>query len=62
MVFFDPYEDVKLVGSAARDGGDPSRTVFRIKNWMDNPEFSIEIDDQDWTPTEISIVYSGLSM
>ena len=54
VVFFDPYEDVKLVGSAARDGGDPSRTVFRIKNWMDDPDYSIEIDGQEWTPTEIS--------
>ncbi|MFT4549162.1 MAG: molecular chaperone DnaK [Pseudoalteromonas tetraodonis] len=54
VVFFDPYEDVKLVGSAARDGGDPSRTVFRIKNWMDDPEYSIEIDGEQWTPTEIS--------
>ena len=52
--FFDPYEDVKLVGSAARDGGDPSRTIFRIKNWMDDPEYSIQIDEQEWTPTEIS--------
>jgi molecular chaperone DnaK len=54
VVYFDPYEEVKLVGSAARDGGDPSRTVFRIKNWMDDPEYSIEIDGQEWTPTEIS--------
>ena len=54
VVFFDPYEDVKLVGSAARDGGDPNRTVFRIKNWMDDPEYSINIDGQEWTPTEIS--------
>jgi len=54
VVFFDPYEDVKLVGSAARDGGDPGRTIFRIKNWMDDPEYSIDIDGQDWTPTEIS--------
>ena len=54
VVFFDPYEEVKLVGSAARDGGDPSRTVFRIKNWMDDPDYSIDIDGQEWTPTEIS--------
>ena len=54
VVFFDPYEDVKLVGSAARDGGDPSRTVFRIKNWMDDPDYSIDIYGQAWTPTEIS--------
>jgi len=54
VVFFDPYEDVKLVGSAARDGGDPSRTVFRIKNWMDDPEYTIDIDGDSWTPTEIS--------
>ncbi len=54
VVFFDPYEDVKLVGSAARDGGDPGRTVFRIKNWMDDPDYSIDVDGQEWTPTEIS--------
>ena len=54
VVFFDPYEEVKLVGSAARDGGAPRRTVFRIKNWMDDPEYSIDIDGREWTPTEIS--------
>ncbi|MEM9281428.1 MAG: Hsp70 family protein, partial [Verrucomicrobiota bacterium] len=31
VVFFDQYEGVKLVGSAAKDGGDPDRTVRHIK-------------------------------
>ena len=28
--------------------------MFRIKNWMDDPDYSIDIDGQAWTPTEIS--------
>jgi molecular chaperone DnaK len=54
VVYFDKYEKVKLVGSAARDGGDPGRTVFRIKDRMDDPNFFVEIDGEKWTPTEIS--------
>ena len=30
VVYFDSHEDVKLVGTAARDGGDPDRTFFQI--------------------------------
>ena len=30
VVYFDNHEDIKLVGSAARDGGDPERTVHLI--------------------------------
>ncbi len=54
VVYFDKYEKVKLVGSAARDGGDPSRTVFRIKDRMDDPNYFVSIDEEKWTPTEIS--------
>ena len=54
VVFFDSHEDVKLVGSAARDGGDPERTVFQIKRHMDDPDYSVEIDGRKWTPAEIS--------
>lgn len=54
VVYFDKYENVKLVGSAARDGGDPSRTIFRIKDRMDDPNYSFEIDGEKWTPTEVS--------
>ncbi len=54
VVYFDPYEDVKLVGSSARDGGDPSRTVFQIKRYMDDPTHIVEIDGAKWTPAEIS--------
>ncbi len=54
VVFFDSHEEVKLVGSAARDGGDPDRTVFQIKRHMDDPEYFIEIDQRKWTPAEIS--------
>jgi len=54
VVYFDPNEEVKLVGSAARDGGDPARTIHQIKRAMDNPDFFIEMDDKKWTPTEIS--------
>ena len=54
VVYFDPDEEMKLVGSAARDGGDPSRTIYQIKRFMDNPDYIVEIDDKMWTPTEIS--------
>ncbi len=54
VVFFDGHEDVKLVGSAARDGGEPDRTIFQIKRHMDDPEHLVEIDGKKWTPAEIS--------
>jgi molecular chaperone DnaK len=54
VVYFDAHEDVKLVGSAARDGGDPDRTIFQIKRFMDDPEHVIKIDGRDWAPSEIS--------
>lgn len=54
VVYFDRHEEVKLVGSAARDGGDPERTVFRIKRHMDDPDFVVDIGGKPWTPTEIS--------
>lgn len=54
VVFFDPFENIKLVGSSARDGGDPSRTVSQIKRHMDNPEHVVSIDGRSWTPSQIS--------
>ena len=54
VVYFDSHEDVKLVGSAARDGGDPDRTIFQIKRYMDDPEHIVTIDGKPWTPAEIS--------
>ena len=54
VVYFEPHEDVKLVGSPARDGGDPGRTVFQIKRHMDDPNHVVEIDGKKWTPAEIS--------
>lgn len=54
IVYFDRFDGVKLIGSAARDGGDPDRTVHNIKKHMDDPSYSIEMDGQKWTPTEIS--------
>lgn len=54
VVFFDQFEGVKLVGSAAADGGDPERTVHHIKKHMDDPDYAFEIDGERWTPTEIS--------
>ena len=54
VVYFDGHEDIKLVGSAARDGGDPERTVHLIKQHMDNPHHTVNIDGKKWTPTEIS--------
>jgi len=54
VVYFDSHEDVKLVGTAARDGGDPDRTVQLIKRHMDDPDHVVEIDGRAWTPTEIS--------
>ncbi|MDF1862241.1 MAG: Hsp70 family protein [Verrucomicrobiales bacterium] len=57
VVFFDQFEGVKLVGSAAKDGGDPDRTVRHIKKHMDDPSFVVEIDGEKWTPTEISALF-----
>ena len=54
VVYFDAHEDVKLVGAAARDGGDPDRTIFQIKRYMDDPDHVVKIDGKDWTPSEIS--------
>lgn len=54
VVFFEAHEDVKLVGSAARDGGEPDRTIFQIKRHMDDPEYLVDIDGKKWTPAEIS--------
>ena len=54
VVYFDKHEDIKLVGSAARDGGDPVRTIHQIKRHMDDPDFTVEIDGVQWTPTEVS--------
>ncbi len=57
VVFFDPFEGVKLVGSAAKDGGDPDRTVRQIKKFMDDPSYVFEIDGERWTPAEISALF-----
>ena len=54
VVYFDGHEEIKLVGSAARDGGDPDRTVYQIKRHMDDPDYYVEIDGKRWTPAEIS--------
>ncbi|MFT4640404.1 MAG: molecular chaperone DnaK [Verrucomicrobiales bacterium] len=56
VVYFDAHEEIKLVGSAARDGGDPDRTVYGIKRSMDDPDFVVMIDGEKWTPTEISAI------
>ena len=56
VVYFDGNEEIKLVGSAARDGGDPDRTVFGVKRRMDDPDFVVTIDGEKWTPTEISAI------
>lgn len=54
VVYFDAHEEVKLVGSAARDGGDPNRTIYQVKRHMDDPDHFVEIDGRKWTPAEIS--------
>ena len=54
VVYFDAHEEVKLVGSAARDGGDPHRTIYQIKRHMDDPDYFVEMDGKKWTPAEIS--------
>ena len=54
VVYFDAHEAVTLVGSAARDGGDPHRTVYQIKRHMDDPDYFVAMDDKKWTPAEIS--------
>jgi len=54
VVYFDRHEGVKLVGSSARDGGDPDRTVHCIKKRMDDPNYILEFDGRRWTPPEVS--------
>ncbi|MEO0414657.1 MAG: Hsp70 family protein [Verrucomicrobiota bacterium] len=54
VVFFDQFDGVKLVGTPARDGGDPERTIQHIKRHMDDPHYVVEMDGEKWTPTEIS--------
>lgn len=54
VVYFDQHEEITLVGSAARDGGDPERTVYQIKRYMDDPDHYVEVDGRRWTPAEIS--------
>jgi molecular chaperone DnaK len=54
VVYFDAHEEVKLVGSSARDGGDPNRTIYQIKRHMDDPDYFVEIDGKKWTPAEIA--------
>lgn len=54
VIYFDPTEGVKLVGSAARIAADPERTVYFIKRHMDDPKWTFEADDRKWTPAEIS--------
>lgn len=54
VVYFDAHEAVTLVGSAARDGGDPHRTIYQIKRHMDNPDYFVSMDSKKWTPAEIS--------
>ncbi|MFZ4767452.1 MAG: Hsp70 family protein, partial [Roseimicrobium sp.] len=54
VVYFDAHEDVKLVGGAARDGGDPNRTIYQIKRHMDDPDYFVEMDGKKWTPAEVS--------
>lgn len=60
VVYFHNEKDVSgetvLVGSAARDGGDPSRTVFQVKRHMDNPNWTVELDGRVWTPAMISSI------
>jgi molecular chaperone DnaK len=54
VVYFDAHEAVTLVGSAARDGGDPNRTIYQIKRHMDDPNYFVPMDEKQWTPSEIS--------
>jgi molecular chaperone DnaK len=54
VVYFDAHEAVTLVGSAARDGGDPNRTIYQIKRHMDDPNYFVTMDEKQWTPSEIS--------
>ena len=54
VVYFDRHQGIKLIGSAARDGGDPARTISQIKRKMDDPGFFFDVDGRRWRPTEIS--------
>jgi molecular chaperone DnaK len=54
VVYFDPHEDIRLVGEAARDSGDAERTVQLIKRHMDDPDFSVAVGGRPWTAAEIS--------
>ncbi len=54
VVAFEPQENTTVVGAAARDYGDPARTVRLIKRHLDDPGHLVEIDGRAWTPTELS--------
>ena len=57
VVYFDPHEDIRLVGEAARDSGDAERTVQLIKRHMDDPDFSVTVGGRQWTAAEFSALF-----
>ena len=55
IVFFDPNGEV-VVGATARQEGamNPECLVERVKNHMGNPDYSVNMNGQDYSATAVS--------
>ncbi len=56
VVYFDPESNEAVVGSAARQEGSihPECMVERVKNYMGDPSYILNINGQDYSPAAIS--------
>lgn len=58
VVYFDPDTNEAVVGSAARQEGalHPECMVERVKNYMGDPSYILNINGQDYSPAAISSI------
>ena len=58
VVFFDPNGQDVVVGSAARDAGamNPECLVERVKNYMGDPDYRVEMNGQEFSACAVSTV------
>ena len=56
VVYFDPDTNAAVVGSTARQEGalHPESMVERVKNYMGDPSYILNINGQDYSPAAIS--------
>ncbi len=56
VVYFDPDTNEAVVGSAARQEGSlhPECMVERVKNYMGDPSYILNVNGQDYSPAAIS--------